>query len=109
MKLNGFALIEMIVAITLITVTLVGFLFMLNGGFSNVFGSAHKSQATYASQDQMERAIAGNTQAPGTKFEEKTMTILFNDELSIQSQGHVIESTSTKNGKTSTMTTFVPD
>jgi len=57
-KSEGFALVEIIVSITLLLIIITAYTSLFTTSFSGIFAAGHKSNATYEMQTDMEKAIA---------------------------------------------------
>lgn len=107
MNSKGFSLIEVLIAILLISVTLGSLIFILGAGFDGVFTSSHKNKAVYNAQDAIEEKIA--TGAPGETFGNVRIKFPELSNSSFFSTGKIVTGEGEEKGVSSKVATFIPD
>lgn len=106
-NINGFSLLEVLVALSVFGIVVVGFSYMFANGLKGSNASDSRNRAVYRAQQTMENSIA-------TYDNSGSDTIELNFSSPITVDGKVITINETYNGinqtaKTVSMTTFVPN
>ncbi len=122
----GFTLIEVVIAIAIISFALGSLVLMVTGGFGGVSGAAHKSHATHTAQNQIERGMAylqGALESKDTEvfvpadinLKDETIELRFQDvrtgesgEVAVVSSGKLIDARVEEKGQESSLLTFIP-
>jgi prepilin-type N-terminal cleavage/methylation domain-containing protein len=106
-KINnkGFTLIEIIVSLALISLVLVFFFGMFLQGTTGIISASNKNKSTYNAMDRMENVVAGSY----ATSEAVSLTIQLPSGTITQPGQKITKTSSDYNGKTSEVTTFIPD
>ena len=101
---KGFTLIEIIVAIGLMSIALGALVFILGTGLEGTFFSSHKNKAIYNAQNLVEENILkeDSESVPGN------VEIIFGGKV-ITSEGKVVIGKGEEKGVSSVLVTFIPD
>lgn len=108
-KKKGFTLVELIIAIAIISIVTVGCLPIFLSSYKNVISSGSKTKNVFDAQTKIDSAIQ-NVNSGSTNFITTTapITIQFSDG-NIASTTPILGKTITVNNGHTTLTTFVPD
>ena len=110
MNNKGFSLVEVLVAIALISIALWSLVVILGSGFDGIFTSAHRNQAIYHAQDDIEEKLSiveeGDIGVEGTIPGEVEINIGGHN---IPSNGVIVIGEGEEKSVSSTMVTFVPE
>lgn len=113
MNNKGFSLVEVLVAILLMSITLGSLVFILGSAFDGVFTSSHKNKAIYNAQNSIEEKIAIGEQGEISNVDEipGSIEIEFPElsNSSFYSTGNVVVGEGVEKGVISKVATFIPD
>lgn len=110
---NGFTLIEVIVSIAILGIVVISFQYLFTFAYTQIISAGHKSEATFESHQEVEKRIAGdlsNGSVISTTGSTITINLPASSSITIPPQsGTVITFKAVKDGRTGTVTTFLPD
>lgn len=100
---RGFTLVEVLVALSILTIIIISFTTLLTSSYRNIISAGNKSQATYHVQMDMEEHIADEQATDVGELE-----IFFPGVGDITVPGGLLEIDDTQGGRTSESTAFLP-
>ncbi|MEW6540171.1 MAG: prepilin-type N-terminal cleavage/methylation domain-containing protein [Bacillota bacterium] len=59
-RTGGFTLIEVLVALSILSIIIASFTLLFGAGFSGIFAGGHRSKAQYTAQEGMETVLSGH-------------------------------------------------
>lgn len=101
---KGFSLIEVLIAIVLISLVLGSFAVIMGTGFDGIFTASHKNKAVYDAQNIIEEKIAEDADG-----EIVDINIKLPGGITVYANGKVIEGHGVEKKATSELSTFIPD
>lgn len=102
-KENGFTLVELIVALAILSIGIFAFSYMFSSSFANVFTAGRKSSSLLSAQEELELQIA-----VGTATDSEELSVFLPDGTEIKIPGEFATGTYMYENKTGTVTTFIP-
>lgn len=115
---RGFALVEILVALTVLTITIASFSILFSHSYSGIFSAGYKSNSQYISQDKMENGLldpSSCTAEEGFTVSTDNLTIDFpglSEQTVIPGKNIILDEDYTdgnSNARTVIVTSFVPD
>jgi len=103
-KEEGFTLVEIIIALTILFIVIISFTILFTTGFSGIFGAGRKSEALYKAQEEMDNTIIRGAE----NLASEPLNIKF-DNINIDVSGEEIEVYYEYEGRTGVLHYFVPE
>jgi len=103
-KQNGFSLVEVLIAVTILLLMVVTFTVLFTSTFDNIITSGRKSEALYLSQQKVDTAVTPDS----TSFVELEISFTGVNPIVVEGQ-HNIYSQEYKTGRYVSVDLFIPD
>ncbi len=75
----GFTLVEILIAVTILAISVFAFTTLFTGSFTGIFNAGHKSDALFKAQEEMDNIISENTgngeEVLVIVFDQKTISV----------------------------------
>lgn len=110
-KQNGFTLIEIIVAMSVLAIVVVAFSTLFTTGFSGIFSAGDRSVAQYIGQEAAENIMAGVDYVHSDvsiSWQSQPVELFFSDGTTLTVRGAVYELEYSDGKQIVRLTTFVP-